>query len=103
MKYFGSVRFFKNLILLCVVVLILIPSLFAVKKHAGLKEAEQRVTLMEGELEQMRDRLSDLEQRNEVIGNAPEETEQVTTEREEEPKESFSGVVSSCQGFCRSS
>lgn len=39
--YFGSVRFFKNLIFLAVCVLILIPSLLAVKYHREVRALEQ--------------------------------------------------------------
>jgi len=91
MKYFGSVRFFKNLILLFVVVLILAPTLCAVRKHLGLKEVERQVATMEQELERMNGQLSALEQQSEELENALEETVQDVKEQEE--KEGFSAEV----------
>lgn len=43
MGYFGSVRFFKNMILLAVIVMIAVPSGFAVHLRGRLQETEQRL------------------------------------------------------------
>ena len=55
--YWGSVRFFKNLILLCVVALILTPTLLAVHKHATLTDTREQVVSLQEEITQMQQQL----------------------------------------------
>ena len=78
--YFGSVRFFKNLILCCVVMLILVPTLVAVHKHIGLTEVEKQVVQMEAELTQVRRELDALEQQGDDLEAALEEAVQTAAE-----------------------
>lgn len=59
--YFGSIRFFKNLILLCVIVMILVPTTIAVRKHASLALVKEQVAQLEEEVGQMREQLSESE------------------------------------------
>ena len=93
MKYFGSVRFFKNLILLCVVVCIAIPTALAISKHCGLGTAREQVSKLEAELIQMRDRLDALEQTETLPEKVPETTEPVEQEPEAGEQESFTAEV----------
>jgi len=46
-KYIGSVRFFKHLYLAILALIILLPSILAVKSHAALKKAEERLAAYE--------------------------------------------------------
>lgn len=52
--YFGSVRFFKNMILLCVIVLIMVPSIFVFRYKAISEQERQYIELLETEA-QMRE------------------------------------------------
>lgn len=47
--YFGSKRFFKNLILLCVIVLIAVPSVFAFRYKTISEQERQYIELLEAE------------------------------------------------------
>lgn len=47
--YFGSKRFFKNLILLCVIVLIAVPSVFAFRYKTISEQKRQYIELLEAE------------------------------------------------------
>jgi len=60
--YFGSVRFYKNLILLAVLVMIAVPSAAAFRLHASLAEQEARTAGLETELADAQQRLTDTEQ-----------------------------------------
>lgn len=55
--YFGSVRFFKNLILLCVLVMILIPTVFAIRNASALVSARDEAALLRQETETLRAQL----------------------------------------------
>lgn len=90
MKYFGSVRFFKNLILLCVVLLIVLPCMIAVQKHIGLCEVERQVAQMESELERMNGQMTELEQQDEQLKDALEETAQDMRDHEAREEEQLS-------------
>lgn len=78
--YFGSVRFYKNLILLVVIALILTPTLIAVHKHIGLTEVEKQVEQMEAELVQVREELDALEQQGDDLEAALEDAVQAASE-----------------------
>jgi len=60
--YFGSVRFYKNLILLVVLILIAVPTATAFRLHASLREEESRAAGLEEELADTQQRLTDTEQ-----------------------------------------
>lgn len=60
--YFGSVRFFKNLILLCVLVLILVPLALNVYQHHELASAQEQIVQLEAEVEQTRQQLDEVVQ-----------------------------------------
>lgn len=66
MGYFGSVRFFKNLILLAVIVMIAVPTGISIHLNKSLREAEQAL----------------LEKATEVNAPAPEETAEILDLRE---------------------
>lgn len=50
MGYFGSVRFFKNMILLAVIVMIAVPTGLSVHLGQSLRQAEQRLQTLEAEV-----------------------------------------------------
>jgi len=54
MGYFGSVRFFKNIILLIVIVLIAVPTGLAIHFGKGLQRAEQHIQTQAAENEALR-------------------------------------------------
>jgi len=56
--YFGSVRFFKNLILAVVILLIALPTFFAFRFRGELKAREAEAAQLTGELEEARERLA---------------------------------------------
>lgn len=47
--YFGSVRFFKNLILLCVIIMIAVPSAFAIRGRLALSDARAEIQRLQSE------------------------------------------------------
>ena len=51
--YFGSVRFFKNLILLFVILLISVPTGLAFQYHAALREAGQTADRLAADLDRL--------------------------------------------------
>lgn len=69
--YFGSVRFYKNLILLAVLIMIAVPTAAAFHLHSSLGEQEAKAAGLEEELADTRQRLTDAEQR---LAALPSET-----------------------------
>ncbi|MBQ4505068.1 MAG: polysaccharide deacetylase family protein [Firmicutes bacterium] len=59
--YFGSVRFFKNMILLAVILMILIPSVMVVVRGGQLEALEKQEETMQKELEQVSAELLELQ------------------------------------------
>lgn len=53
--YFGSVRFFKNLILLAVIIMILVPTVFAFSYHSDVAYLEKQVSVLNNRLEDLKD------------------------------------------------
>ncbi len=60
--YFGSVRFYKNLILLAVLIMIAVPSVSAFRLRASLEEREAQIAGLEEELANTQQGLMDKEQ-----------------------------------------
>lgn len=52
--YFGSVRFFKNLILLCVIIMIAVPSAFAIRGRLALSDARAETDRLRSEVDDIR-------------------------------------------------
>jgi len=73
--YFGSVRFYKNLILLAVLILIAVPSVTAFRLHASLGEQEARAAGLEAELADTQQLLTDAEEKLADLATQPEKTE----------------------------
>lgn len=63
--YFGSVRFFKNLILLFVILLISVPTGLAFQYHAALREAGQTASRMAADLDRLEQEVALWEQKAE--------------------------------------
>ncbi len=57
--YIGSVRFYKNLILLAVIVLIAVPAVFAVRLGVSLRERDAALAEMGGELARLEEELAE--------------------------------------------
>ena len=57
--YFGSVRFFKNMILLCVIIMILIPTVFAIRLSMSLTTARAEVRRLDAEITQIRQQVDE--------------------------------------------
>ncbi len=55
--YFGSVRFFKNLILAAVILMIALPSFFAFRLRGELNARKAELAQLTGELEEVREQL----------------------------------------------
>lgn len=87
--YFGSVRFFKNLILLCVIILIAIPTVLAVRFGTAPKRQEAQVAELSGEVEQLQAQIKTLEADLELALSAAqkEAEEPVVQEPVEQPEE----------------
>ena len=60
--YFGSVRFFKNMILLAVILMILIPSVMVVVRGGQLERLEEQEEAMRKELDQVSTELLELQE-----------------------------------------
>lgn len=61
--YIGSVRFYKNLILLAVIILIAVPTVFTVRLSALIREREAALTEMDGEISRLEGELAETEQK----------------------------------------
>ena len=59
--YFGSVRFFKNMILLAVIVMIMVPSIMCVVRNRQLDDLLEQQELLLAELESVKLQLSELQ------------------------------------------
>jgi len=73
--YFGSVRFFKNLILLAVIIMIMIPTVFAFRFSSGLRRSEKILMETEGETDGLRQEIENLTAREETLRKTLEEAE----------------------------
>ena len=58
--YIGSVRFFKNLILLIIIILIAVPTVFSIRYHGKIKD-------LRAELTEQEQQVQDLQQRSETL------------------------------------
>ncbi len=61
--YIGSVRFYKNLILLVVIVLITVPTVFTVRLSASIRERETALTELGEEISRLEGELAETEQK----------------------------------------
>ncbi len=71
--YFGSVRFFKNLILLAVVVLIAVPTLIAVHSGSLLRARAEEASAREAELSSLRAELDEARRALQAKEEVPED------------------------------
>lgn len=62
-NYFGSVRFFKNMILLVVIIAIAIPSTMAIRTTAKLKDARERTDVLTQEVATLQIQLAEVKQK----------------------------------------
>ncbi len=62
--YFGSVRFFKNLILLCVIILIAIPTILAIRFGTAPQRQAKEVALLKAEVEQLQQQMQAMQQQD---------------------------------------
>lgn len=62
-KYFGSVRFFKNMILLVVIVAIAVPSTMAIRTTVKLKAAQERTDVLTQEVAMLQVQLAEVKQK----------------------------------------
>ena len=62
-KYFGSVRFFKNMILLVVIVAITIPSVMAIRTTGKLNDAQERADALTQEVASLQIQLAEVKQK----------------------------------------
>ena len=49
--YIGSVRFFKNLILLIIIILIAVPTVFSIRYHGKIKDLRAELTEQEQQVQ----------------------------------------------------
>ena len=62
-KYFGSVRFFKNMILLVVIVAITIPSVMAIRTTGKLNDAQERADALTQKVASLQIQLAEVKQK----------------------------------------
>ncbi len=67
--YIGSVRFYKNLILLAVIILITVPTVFTVRLSASIREREAAMTELGGEISRLEGELAETEQKLTELAN----------------------------------
>lgn len=60
--YFGSVRFFKNLILLCVIILIAVPTVLAIRFGTAPEREAKKVAELTAEVKQLQQQVEALEE-----------------------------------------
>lgn len=60
--YFGSVRFFKNLILLCVIILIAVPTVLAIHFRTASEQEAKKVAELTAEVKQLQQQVEELEE-----------------------------------------
>jgi len=62
-KYFGSVRFFKNMILLVVIIAIAVPSTMAIRTTVKLSDAKERADVLTQEVASLQIQLAEVKQK----------------------------------------
>ncbi len=67
--YIGSVRFYKKLILLAVIILITVPTVFTVRLSASIREREAAMTELGGEISRLEGELAETEQKLTELAN----------------------------------
>ena len=109
--YFGSVRFFKNLILLCVIILIAVPTVLAICFGTAPEREAKKVAELTAEVKQLQQQVEKLEENRDAeqlvvppqedIPNAPviEEPDAEQPDVEQQPE--FPGGMQALMKYLR--
>ena len=77
-KYIGSVRFYKNLILAVIIILIVVPVIFAFVLKSKNDSLESRVTSLEQEAQEAQSRVNEIESEGRTVSVTDENGKTIT-------------------------
>ena len=77
-KYIGSVRFYKNLILAVIIILIVVPVIFAFVFKSKNDSLESRVTSLEQEVQEAQSRVNEIESEGRTVSVTDENGKTIT-------------------------
>lgn len=77
-KYIGSVRFYKNLILAVIIILIVVPVIFAFVLKNKNDSLESRVTSLEQEAQEAQSRVNEIESEGRTVSVTDENGKTIT-------------------------
>ena len=77
-KYIGSVRFYKNLILAVIIILIVVPVIFAFVLKNKNDSLESRVTSLEQEVQEAESRVNEIESEGRTVSVTDENGKTIT-------------------------
>ena len=77
-KYIGSVRFYKNLILAVIIILIVVPVIFAFELKNKNDSLESRVTSLEQEAQEAQSRVNEIESEGRTVSVTDENGKTIT-------------------------
>ena len=77
-KYIGSVRFYKNLILAVIIILIVVPVIFAFALKSKNDSLESRVTSLEQEAQEAQSRVNEIESEGRTVSVTDENGKTIT-------------------------
>ena len=77
-KYIGSVRFYKNLILAVIIILIVVPVIFAFVFKSKNDSLESRVSALEQEVQEAQSRVNEIESEGRTVSVTDENGKTIT-------------------------
>ena len=77
-KYIGSVRFYKNLILAVIIILIVVPVIFAFIFKSKNDSLESRVSALEQDVQEAQSRVNEIESEGRTVSVTDENGKTIT-------------------------